>query len=299
MHVDAYLKPRPNGTPNSSQLEPSYKIKTCISGWPNGTAKSSQLARNHSIVWIRPRSHNNNKTTWRELAWVGWKWTNGGKLGSSWAKIWAWSNSSQLDPTRANSSQVGGQTIPNSIEVVNLARLGLSWEDRLTICLAGNEVVGKLSPGMGTLIAGEPFLGRWQRVRLMADRWLPVRTLTISMTLIESIDITHRPTFTITGLPSVKAERFTMNNDNRTVIIRVITKSVDWKRQVLYGKSEGYEPNKFEEIVTPATLFVLEAHTSISLATKALDFDREKKKLPSSSKHDTCGAGNLQLRLRE
>ena len=39
----------PNGTPNSSQLEPSYKIKTCIGGWPNGTAKSSQLARNHSI----------------------------------------------------------------------------------------------------------------------------------------------------------------------------------------------------------------------------------------------------------
>ena len=33
-----------------SQLEPSYKIKTCIDRWPNGTAKSSQLARNHSIV---------------------------------------------------------------------------------------------------------------------------------------------------------------------------------------------------------------------------------------------------------
>ena len=31
-------------------------------------------------------------------------------------------NSSQLKPTRANSSQVGGQTIPNSIAAVNLAR---------------------------------------------------------------------------------------------------------------------------------------------------------------------------------
>ena len=44
----------PNGTPNSSQLEPSYKIKTCIGGWPNGTAKSIQLARNHSIIGLRP-----------------------------------------------------------------------------------------------------------------------------------------------------------------------------------------------------------------------------------------------------
>ena len=42
-------------------------------------------------------------------------------------------NSSQ--PSRANSSQVGGQTIPNSIEVVNLARVGLSWEDRLARAL--------------------------------------------------------------------------------------------------------------------------------------------------------------------
>ena len=60
------------------------------------------------------------------LSWLRWK--NGGKLGPGWAKIWAWSISSQLDPTRANSSQVGGQTIPNSIKVVNLARVGLSWE---------------------------------------------------------------------------------------------------------------------------------------------------------------------------
>ena len=38
------LKPWLNGTPSSSQLEPSYRIKTCIGGWPNGTAKSSLLA---------------------------------------------------------------------------------------------------------------------------------------------------------------------------------------------------------------------------------------------------------------
>ena len=41
-----------------------------------------------------------------------------------------------LDPTRANSSQVGGQTIPNSIEVVNLARVGLRWEDHMTRALS-------------------------------------------------------------------------------------------------------------------------------------------------------------------
>ena len=48
----------PNGTPNSSQLESSYNIKTCIGGGPNDTTKSSQLARNRLIVWtIRPCSH--------------------------------------------------------------------------------------------------------------------------------------------------------------------------------------------------------------------------------------------------
>ena len=38
-------------------------------------------------------------------------------------------------PTQANSSQVGGETIPNSIKVVNLARVGLSWEYRLARAL--------------------------------------------------------------------------------------------------------------------------------------------------------------------
>ena len=31
------LKPWPNGAPNLSNLEPSYKIKTCVGRWPNGT----------------------------------------------------------------------------------------------------------------------------------------------------------------------------------------------------------------------------------------------------------------------
>ena len=37
---------------------------------------------------------------------------------------------SELDQIQANSRQVGGETIPNSIEVENWARAGLSWEDR-------------------------------------------------------------------------------------------------------------------------------------------------------------------------
>ena len=44
----------------------------------------------------------------------------------------------ELDQIQANSSQVGGQTMPNSIGVVNLARVGLSWEDRLARALEAN-----------------------------------------------------------------------------------------------------------------------------------------------------------------
>ena len=43
------------------------------------------------------------------------------------ARIWAWLNSSQLEPTQA--IQMGGQTIRNSIEVVNLARVGKHHDD--------------------------------------------------------------------------------------------------------------------------------------------------------------------------
>ena len=56
------------------------------------------------------------------------RWPNGGKRGSSWAKNWARWNSRQLDPTPANSSQVCGQTISNSVQVENLARVGRKFE---------------------------------------------------------------------------------------------------------------------------------------------------------------------------
>ena len=120
------VKPWKNGTPNSSQLEPSYEIKTCIGGWPNAVPPSRASSQeNHSIVRLRPLSHltitKQLGESWLELAA---RWPNARKLGSRWAKLWAWSNSSQLDPTPANSSQVGGQTIPTSIEAVNLAWVG-------------------------------------------------------------------------------------------------------------------------------------------------------------------------------
>ena len=41
--------------------------------WPNGATKSSQLERKpFNCLTTTAQSPNNNKTTWRELAWVGW-----------------------------------------------------------------------------------------------------------------------------------------------------------------------------------------------------------------------------------
>ena len=65
-------------------------------------ASSASSQENHFIliVWLRPftaQSANSNKTTWQEFAWVG----RGGKPGSIWTKILAWSNSGQLEPTQA------------------------------------------------------------------------------------------------------------------------------------------------------------------------------------------------------
>ena len=126
-HARTILKLWPNGTPKSSQVEPSWKNITYIGWWPKRTAKSSQLARNQSIVGIRPRSHIITKQlgeSWLELAEVAKRWKTWLELGENLSLI-------TFKPTRANSSQVGGQTIPNSIEVVNFARVGLTWEDHL------------------------------------------------------------------------------------------------------------------------------------------------------------------------
>ena len=78
-----FFKVRPIWT----QLEPSYKIKTCI---------SSEPALKKTIQYCLT-------TTWQELARVCW----GGQLARVGRKL-------ELDKIQANSSQAGGQTIPNS-----------------------------------------------------------------------------------------------------------------------------------------------------------------------------------------
>ena len=100
-----WVKSWPNATPNSSQHEPSYKIKTCIGGWSNDTAKSSRQLARKPFNCLTTTELSPVIITKQLVARVGssWpRWPNGGKLGSSWAKIWAWSNWSQLQPTRAN-----------------------------------------------------------------------------------------------------------------------------------------------------------------------------------------------------
>ena len=112
------LKPWPNGTPKSSQLEPSYKIKTCIGGWPkNGTAKSSQLARNNSIVGIRPCSH---ITTQNNVARVGFSW-------KTWLELGEYLSLIKFKPTRSNSSRLKPSGWPNDTHFHRSCELGSSW----------------------------------------------------------------------------------------------------------------------------------------------------------------------------
>ena len=126
------LKPWPNGTPNSSQLEPSYKIKLASAGGQTVLPSRASSQENHSIFLLKPRSHititKQLGDSWIELTEVAKRWKTWLELGENLSLI-------KFKPTRSNSLQVGGQTIPNSIEVVNLARVGLSWEDRLASAL--------------------------------------------------------------------------------------------------------------------------------------------------------------------
>ena len=66
------------------------------------------------------QSPNNTKITWRELVWVGW----GGQTVETWLELGENLSLIKFKPTQSNSSQVGGQTIPNSIEVVKLGWVG-------------------------------------------------------------------------------------------------------------------------------------------------------------------------------
>ena len=126
------IKPWPNGTPNSSQLEPSYKSKRASAGGQTVPPRRASSQENHSIVWLRPHSHltitKQLGKSWLELAEMAKRWKTWLELGENLSLI-------KFTPAWSNSSQVGAQTIPNSIGVVNLARVGLSWEDRLARAL--------------------------------------------------------------------------------------------------------------------------------------------------------------------
>ena len=81
---------------NSSQVT---KSKRTSEGGQTVVPRRGDSQENFSIVWLRPRSH---ITIAKQLGESWPRWPN----GSSWAKIWAWSKSSQLDPTPANSRQL-------------------------------------------------------------------------------------------------------------------------------------------------------------------------------------------------
>ena len=87
------LKNEPTG---SSQVTRSKRASACGQTVLPTRANSQD---NHSIAWPPPRHH---LTITKQLGSSRPKWPNGGKRSSSWAKIWAWSNSSQLDPTESS-----------------------------------------------------------------------------------------------------------------------------------------------------------------------------------------------------
>ena len=96
---------------NSSQV---INSKLASAGGQAIPPSRASLQENHLIVSLRPRSHititKQLGLSWLELVDVAKRWKTWLELGENLSLI----KSSQLDPTQANSSQVGGQTIPNS-----------------------------------------------------------------------------------------------------------------------------------------------------------------------------------------
>ena len=102
---------------NSSQVTKSKLADRRVAKWYRQVEPAH---KNHSIVAIRP--HTSHMTTTKQLGKSWLTWPNGGKLGSSWAKIWAWSssnNSSQLKPTRSG--------WPNDAQLHRSCELGSGW----------------------------------------------------------------------------------------------------------------------------------------------------------------------------
>ena len=117
--------PRPALAKQYSQLEPTQaKLQNrSINGWRNGTGKLSQLARKPLQLWMHSLL-----TTMKQLgeSWLRWLF---GKLGFSWAKIWALSNSHQLNPTQAKWVAIWNPTWTKLKNVLELGWVGSTVEN--------------------------------------------------------------------------------------------------------------------------------------------------------------------------
>ena len=116
------LKPWQNGTPNPTRAKLQNQN---LHGWvAKRTTKSSQLARNHSIVWIRPRCHKTITKqlgeSWLELAEAAKRWKTSLELGENF----------ELDPIQANSIQLKPSGWPNATQLHRNCELSSSWQDQ-------------------------------------------------------------------------------------------------------------------------------------------------------------------------
>ena len=86
------VKRWPNGVPNSSQ---GTKLKLASAG--GQTKQPSRASWQETINCLNTAlSHNNNKTPWRELAWVGW----GGQTVETWLELGKNSSLIKFKPTQ-------------------------------------------------------------------------------------------------------------------------------------------------------------------------------------------------------
>ena len=79
-----------------------------------------QLACKKSFNCLNTTAYNNNKTTWRELAWVGW----GGQTVENVARV---GRKFELDQIQANSIQLKPSGWPNDTQLHRSCELGSNW----------------------------------------------------------------------------------------------------------------------------------------------------------------------------
>ena len=146
----------------------------------------ASLQENHSIVWLRPRSHptikqtkTNNLASSFKLAEVAKRWKTWLKLGENLSLI-------KFNPSRSNPSQLEPSGWPNDTQVGPSWNLGSSWQYRLaTVLGTAHALTSGVSKIMGsrpstmtlyTLDAGAPndrilLKGRREVERLRPDHY--------------------------------------------------------------------------------------------------------------------------------